>query len=214
MPYPNSKAKANCELKTALLTAQLLNVARPRICALCAREFEPSSNHKLCPACRQKVRRDYCGCGELKTRRARTCLACRAEAGSSNGNWRGGTVKHRAGYVLRRVPAHPKAKTANGYILEHVLVMEELLERCLIDGENVHHKNGVKDDNRPENLELWIRPQPSGMRASDAVAWAREILARYHGSDPGCRVEPPYRSVELSGLEPLTLCLPGRCSPS
>jgi hypothetical protein len=37
----------------------------------------------------------------------------------------------------------------------------------------------VKDDNRPENLELWTRPQPSGVRASDAIAWAREILARY-----------------------------------
>jgi len=43
--------------------------------------------------------------------------------------------------------------------------------------------NGVKDDNRPENLELWTRPQPVGIRASDAVAWAREILARYEGRE-------------------------------
>ena len=43
---------------------------------------------------------------------------------------------------------------------------------------------GVKDDNRIENLELWVRPQPSGIRASDAVSWAREILARYEGA-PG-----------------------------
>jgi hypothetical protein len=94
--------------------------------------------------------------------------------------------------VLRRVPSHPKAKTANGYILEHVLVMEELLGRYLVDGEDVHDKNGVKDDNRAENLELWIRPQPSGMRASDAVAWAKDILARYDSPDPGWRIEPPY----------------------
>jgi HNH endonuclease len=188
----NAQLKTRRERESASLKTQPVTSAGVRTCTLCARAFAPSSNHKLCPAYRQKVRRDRCMCGTLKTRRAKTCLRCRAEAGASNGNWRGGTVKHRAGYVLRRVPSHPKAKTANGYILEHVLVMEELLGRYLVDGENVHHKNGVKDDNRPENLELWIRPQPSGMRASDAVAWARDILARYGRCDTGSIVEPPY----------------------
>jgi len=57
--------------------------------------------------------------------------------------------------------------------------MEETLGRYLLPGENVHHRNGVRDDNRPENLELWATPQPSGIRASDALAWAREIVAKY-----------------------------------
>ena len=57
--------------------------------------------------------------------------------------------------------------------------MEEILGRHLLPDETVHHRNGVRNDNRPENLELWVRPQPTGIRVVDAVAWAREILERY-----------------------------------
>jgi len=78
-------------------------------------------------------------------------------------------------------PGHPRAKS-NPYVFEHILVAEELPGRYLTADETIHHRNGVRDDNRPDNLELWTRPQPSGIRVSDAVAWAREILARYEGA--------------------------------
>lgn len=94
----------------------------------------------------------------------------------------GGRTRHKAGYVLVWAPDHPRAASGSRYVFEHILVMEKMLGRYMLPGESVHHRNGVRDDNRPENLELWTRPQPSGIRASDALAWAREIVERYGGA--------------------------------
>jgi hypothetical protein len=62
---------------------------------------------------------------------------------------------------------------------EHQVVVEEHIGRPLLPGENVHHRNGVRDDNRLSNLELWSKSQPPGQRAVDKLSWAREIVALY-----------------------------------
>jgi len=92
---------------------------------------------------------------------------------------------------MRYAPMHPRARPGSPYVFEHILVIEEMLGRYLLREETVHHLNGVRDDNRPENLELWVRPQPPGIRATDAVAWAREILRRYEAIGDSSNNAPP-----------------------
>lgn len=76
--------------------------------------------------------------------------------------WKGGKyVAKNNGYIYRYMPEHPNAKASDGYILEHRYVMSEHLGRPLEDYEIVHHRNGNKQDNRIENLEVrWRNDHP------------------------------------------------------
>ena len=83
------------------------------------------------------------------------------------------------GYRTVAVPATHSRYRKSRRISEHILIMEDMLGRELVPGENVHHINGIKDDNRRENLELWTTHQPRGQRVEDKVEFAMEILRLY-----------------------------------
>jgi len=106
-----------------------------------------------CPRCHKKrylSKRDF---GRLK--RGGMCYVCTRieQRGQDNPSWHGGKIKDVHGYIHILMPTHPSANSM-GYVRESRLVMEEKLGRLLKGSEQVHHINGVKDDNRLDNLSL------------------------------------------------------------
>lgn len=90
------------------------------------------------------------------------------------GPWR----KSKQGYMIRCDREHPNT-SATGRIAQHTVVMAEHLGRPLRKGETVHHKNGIRHDNRIENLELWTKAHQPGQRVTDLIAWAHALLEEY-----------------------------------
>ena len=82
------------------------------------------------------------------------------------------------GYITLRMPEHPNAMR-NGRIYEHQLIMSNKLKRPLQKQETIHHKNGIRSDNRIQNLELWSNHHPRGQKIEDLVKFAKEILKLY-----------------------------------
>lgn len=124
-------------------------------------------------------------CG-TEIRRARSQYRMRAFCGTvcrqSNRSRDSVRQINAGGYAKLFVGQHHPGADSSGHILEHRKVMQDILGRALLPEENVHHKNGVRSDNRPENLELWTRSQPSGQRVADKLRWARELIAIYEST--------------------------------
>jgi HNH endonuclease len=84
----------------------------------------------------------------------------------------------RYGYKKIHKKNHPNA-WKNGDMFEHVYIMSEHLNRPLKKGETVHHRNGIKSDNRIDNLELWSSSHPYGQKVEDKISWCKEFLEFY-----------------------------------
>jgi len=77
-----------------------------------------------------------------------------AQVGEKHWNWNGGKICRGGGYILILKPEHPFC-VKDGYVCEHRLVMEKFLGRYLTKEEIIHHINGIRNDNRIENLRLF-----------------------------------------------------------
>ena len=180
--YRLSKARS-CEGCGTLIS----KYTKTGVCKSC-RKGEKSGNWKggptvSCASCGKDIRK-----GRL------TCANCKVPtSGSSHPGWKGGKTKNAEGYVLVMAKDHPRAGSS-GYVSEHRLVMEAHLGRYLLPGENVHHKNGDRADNRLENLELWSTCQPRGQRIEDKLAYAREIIKLY--GSPFSTDNQPYDGLQ------------------
>jgi hypothetical protein len=82
-----------------------------------------------------------------------------------------GYIDKKTGYV------YIHSAEAGRAVLEHRLVVERALGRQLESWENIHHRNGRRSDNRPQNLEIWVIPQPTGQRPAELLVWCDENRA-------------------------------------
>jgi hypothetical protein len=104
------------------------------------------------------------------------CLNHLSRRGQDAPGYKRGYYKKQSGYICFR------GENRNGEWREipfHVAVMEKTIGRRLTPGETVHHKNGIRDDNRIENLELWGNKHPSGQRVEDMISFCIDYLTEY-----------------------------------
>lgn len=156
----NCRSKASHRLKRGLsIKLKFIN------CVVCDKLFEQKRANNI----------NYCsfGCKNLGTFRKFAGLEIKGPKKHIKGS---GYITNQGYKIISK--KHPNA-TKRGQILEHVLIMSTHLRRPLLSKETVHHKNGIRTDNRIENLELWSSSHPPGQRVEDKLKWCKEFLEEY-----------------------------------
>ncbi|KKN71823.1 hypothetical protein LCGC14_0416770 [marine sediment metagenome] len=139
-------------------------------CKNCGAEFESTrSDAKWCGECRKRRMREGLSticpdCGNTKYTTSHRCQSCenkhRAQKGERSWNWKGGRGKHKGGYVIILKPQGYE-NLKHRYVFEHRVIWEKANGK-LPEGYVIHHLNGIKDDNRLENLVPLPRSAHSG----------------------------------------------------
>ena len=161
-----------CPVCQTIFTAKRTGHGEKRHCSIkCARMAERTRVERTCQMC-GKV---FLVAHEVTTRSenagtlcSRTCLNAWRRQHAVYRDKAIGPRPTGDGYVEEYCPDHPSVQgRQNKRVLQHRLVMEQMLGRFLVEGENVHHRDGQRNNNAPGNLELWVRVQPAGARVDE-----------------------------------------------
>ena len=127
-------------------------LGRPMLESVRLALLKSNSGRKHLEISKQKMRDKKIGISTITDKgRKRISESNKKRCGEKSSNWKGGKMIHSGGYKLIRMPEHYRA-SKNGYVFEHILIWERIYNKKVPKGYVIHHLNGIKDDNRPENL--------------------------------------------------------------